>query len=200
MMRQLLICRLSLLAGLLCGICLPEAIARGGEINTRVLQATQDDTRPYVAIMGQIGRPGVFELAGPMPQLADFLTLAGGISPNASGSIRLIRGGRGSQFFLSPKLSLQLIPDDLIIVESKQFVAGRQNGNTSLANGWQRKASTMSTAPAPAIVQIGLVNLISRPVILDIPNEQASLAQVLSLLHQPVAGNAEVTITKPGSG
>jgi len=151
----------------------------------RVSQMTQSTTQPYVAIMGQIGRPGVFELSGPVPQLAEFLNLAGGTTPNASGSIRLIRGGRSSQFFLSPKLSLQLLPGDLILVESKQFVTGRQNGNV---------------ASAPAIVQIGLVNLISRPVILDIPSEQASLAQVLSLLHQPVAGNAEVTVIKPGSG
>jgi hypothetical protein len=135
-----------------------------------------------------------------LPQLAEFLKFAGGITPSASGSLRVIRQGRSSQFFLSSKLNLQLLPDDLIIVESKQFVAGRQNGNTSAANGWQRNAGTMSAAPAPPIVQIGLVNLISRPVILDIPSEQANLAQVLSLLHQPVAGNAEVTVIKPGSG
>jgi hypothetical protein len=45
-----------------------------------------------------------------------------------------------------------------------------------------------------------LVNLISRPVILDIPREQANLAQVLSLLHQPVIDKGEITVIKPGSG
>jgi len=54
--------------------------------------------------------------------------------------------------------------------------------------------------PAPAVVQIGLVNLISRPVVLDIPREQANVAQVLSLLHQPVTDKGEITLIKPGSG
>src|SRR5579864_1110199 len=152
MIRHSLICRLSLLAGILFGTSHPATTALAGESRARVSQTTQGDTQPYVAIMGQIGRPGVFELAGPLPQLAEFLNLAGGITPNASGSIRLIRGGRSSQYFLSPKLSLQLIPDDLIIVESKQFVAGRQNGNTTSANGWQRNAGELSAVPVPAVV------------------------------------------------
>ena len=122
------------------------------------------------------------------------------MTANASGSIRVIRGGRSSQFFLSPKLSLQLIPDDLLVVESKQFVGGRRNGNTSSANGWQGETGQLSAGPAPNIVQIGLVNLISRPVVLDLPSEQANLAKVLSLLHQPVTDKGEITIFKPGSG
>lgn len=198
MLRHVPTFRLLLLAAILIATTRPGAIAHGDEIKMRVSQMTQGDTQPYVAVMGQIARPGVYELPAALPQLAEFLNFAGGLTPNASGSLRVIRQGRSSQFFLSARLSLQLLPDDLIIVESKQFVAGRQNGKTSAANGWQRNASTMSAAPP--IVQIGLVNLISRPVILDIPGEQVNLAQVLSLLHQPVAGNAEVTVIKPGSG
>ena len=200
MLRHALICRLSLVAVVLLGISHSAIIALAGESKVIVSQATQADTQPYVAVIGQVGRPGVFELAGPLPQLAEFLNIAGGITPNASGSIRLIRAGRSSQYFLSPKLSLQLIPDDLIIVESKQFVAGRQNGNTASANGWHRNADMLSAVPAPALVQIGLINLISRPVILDIPREQSNLAQVLSLLHQPVTDKGQITVIKPGSG
>lgn len=200
MLRHALFCLSLLLAAILMGISCPAGSARAGDSKMSVSQTTQSDTQPYVAIMGQVGRPGVFELPVPLPQLAEFLNLAGGITPNASGSIRVIRGGRSSQYFLSPKLSLQLIPDDLVIVESKQFVAGRQNGNTSSANGWQRNAGTLSAAPTPAVVQIGLVNLISRPVILDVPREQANLAQVLSLLRQPVTDKGLITVIKPGSG
>jgi hypothetical protein len=189
-----------LLALILLGISHPALFALAGESKVILSQGTQTNTQPYVAVIGQIGRPGVFELAGPLPQLAEFLNSAGGITPNASGSIRVIRRGRSSQYFLSPKLSLQLIPDDLIVVESKQFVAGRQAGNTASANGWQPNADALSAVPAPAVVQIGLVNLISRPVVLDIPSEQANVAQVLSLLHQPVTEKGQITVIKPGSG
>ena len=200
MTRHMLFCRPVLVVAILIGIGHSPGSAYSGEPQASRSQTTQSDTQLYVAIMGQVGRPGVFELPGPPPQLAEFLNLAGGITPHASGSIRVIRGGRSSQFFLSAKLSLQLIPNDLVIVESKQFMAGQRIGNTSSANGWQRNSGTLSAAPTPAVVQIGLVDLISRPVILDLPCEQANLAQVLSLLHQPVTDKGQITVFKPGSG
>ncbi len=191
MMRHVLLTAAMSLAAVLIGSIEPAAVSQGGEVKMRVSQFAQVDSPPYVAVIGQVGRPGVFELSRPLPQLAEFLNLAGGTTPSASGSIRLIRGGRSSQFFLSPKLALQLIPGDLVVVESKRFVAGSQNGNFAAGGN----VDTQST-----FVQIGLVNLISRPVVLDMPREQANVAQVLSLLHQPVNANAEITLIAPGSG
>src|SRR5579872_1382662 len=200
MTRELLRCGPWLLVAILIGIGNSPIAARAGDVRPHGSRSMQSNTQHYVAVMGQIGRPGVFEMSGPLPQLAEFLNLAGGMIRNASGSIRVIRGGRSSQFFLSPKLSLQLIQNDLVIVESKQSMTGQQTGTTSSASGWQSNSGTLSAAPAPPVVQIGLVNLISRPVILDLPCEQAVLAQVLSLLHNPVTDKAQITLFKPGSG
>jgi hypothetical protein len=182
-------CRqLVLLAILLC-IGQPLEWAPAADPKSNSLLSTQINTQHYVAVMGQVVRPAVFEFQTPLPQLVEFLNLTGGLTSQASGSIRIIRGGRSHQFFLSPRLSLQLIADDLVIVESNQFVAGRR-----------RNAGLPSAAPPPTVVQIGLVNLISRPVILDLPGEQADLAQLLSVLHQPLSDKAEITVFKPGSG
>ena len=199
-MRHTPIGRLILPLAILVAMSVPTATAPAGESKLIISRTSQSDTQLYVGVMGQVARPGVFELPGPLPQLREFLNLAGGITTNASGSIRVIRAGRSNQFFLSPRFRLQLLPDDLVIVESKQFISSTQQGNTSAANGWQRNTGTLSAGPTAAVVQIGLVNLISRPVILDIPSEQANLAKVLSLLHQPVRENGVITVFRPGSG
>ena len=74
----------------------------------------------FVAIMGQVARPGVYEMRTADPQLTELVQRAGGLAPEASGSIRLIRHARtGQQVFYSPGLSYPLMHGDLLIAEPR---------------------------------------------------------------------------------
>jgi hypothetical protein len=59
---------------------------------------------------------------------------------------------------------------------------------------------TSSQPPEDLAVQLGLVNLLSRPVVLDVSRDQATLRTVLAMLRQPVGGAAQVTIVRPSGG
>jgi len=192
--------RLLLLAAILPGGSLLDC-AQAFEQHTNSWKVAPTAGPQYVAVFGEVGRPGVFEVNGSVPPLSELLTMSRGTTARASGSIRIFRGGRTFQFFLSPKLKLGLLANDLVIVDSKHLVDGRRR-NASSADFQPAVGSTGSTPTVPPheIVQLGLVNLISRPVVLDIPASDANVAKVLALLHQPIRAKSEVTVFKPGSG
>lgn len=192
--------RLLLLAAILPGGSLSDC-AQAFEQRTNRWKVAPTAGPQYVAVLGEVGRPGVFEFNGSVPPLSELLTLSRGTTASASGSIRIFRGGRTFQYFLSPKLKLGLLAHDLVIVDSKQMVDGqRRNVSSADVQTGVGSAGSTPTVPQPEIVQVGLVNLISRPVVLDIPASDANVAKVLALLHQPIRAKSEVTVVKPGSG
>lgn len=186
-------------AGIL-GACSCSAMALAGEMRVDQWRSSPAGTPQFVAIMGEVGRPGVFELTNPLPELADLVRLAEGKTAAASGSVRIMRGGRMTQLFLSSKLHYALLPNDLIVVESKQFSTARNFADSGTAAGPPRNPDGLTRTSEPTIVQLGLVGLIGRPVILDVTPGQAQLNQVLSLLRQASSGSGSVTLYKPGAG
>ncbi|MBI3866743.1 MAG: hypothetical protein HY290_33090 [Planctomycetia bacterium] len=188
--------KLLLIAGILCGSWCCGIVASAGQMRVDQWRRAEPGAAQFIAIMGEVARPGVFELSGPLPELAEFLQLAGGTSPTASGSVRILRAGRMMQLFLSPRLRYSLLPNDLVIVESKQFSTVRD-----FADSGSLRARDQSSRPSePSIVQLGLVNLIGRPVVLDVSPGQSQLNQVLLQLHQAASGAGSMTLIKPGSG
>ncbi len=168
--------------------CGQEAqVLRADDLRPAVEQNRQPAQVQFYAILGQVSRPGVFESAATPPQLVDLVNRAGGPTAAASGNVRVIRGGRGGhQAFLTADLDFLLLPNDIVILDSKDAAP---------------VSPVASTQPLrDGIVQLGLVNLISRPVVLDVSPDQATLRTVLALLHQPVRGAAQVTIVRPAGG
>jgi hypothetical protein len=141
----------------------------------------------FFAILGEVWRPGVFESAEPQPQLVELVNRAGGPTATALGNVRVIRGGRGGyQAFLADALNFPLLPNDIVILDSRDSVRDRTGPGSQI--------------PEDVFVQLGLVNLIARPIVLDVSAEKATLRTVLALLHQPVGGAAQVTIVRPAGG
>jgi hypothetical protein len=196
-----MIVRLLVAAAVLSGIEGAPDRAQAFEQRTNSWKDVSGAGPHFVAVFGEVGRPGVFELNGPLPTLPDLLTMARGTNPAASGSIRIFRGGRTFQYFLSPKLKLGLLPNDLVIVDSKYLVDGRRGYGASADVQGRQALSGIAAAPSSQdVVQLGLVNLISRPVVLDVPACDANLAKVLALLHGPIRDKSEVAVFKPGLG
>jgi len=176
-------------------------VARASDVRPNTWKSALAQGPQYIAVLGEVGRPGVFEVTGPLPTLSELLLSARGTNATASGSIRIFRGGRTFQYFLSPKLKLDLVANDLVIVDSKYAVDGRRHsGVSTVAQSGSGLAGSALAAAAPEIIQLGLVNLIARPVVIDIPGTGTNLANVLALLRQPVREKGEITVIRPGSG
>ncbi len=159
-------------------------------------------SRPRFAIMGQIARAGTYEFDAPAStaRLSDLVERAGGLLPEASGNVRIIRGGRpGNQTFFSPRTSYTLLPGDLVIVDRR----GNRSIESQVTTGQQGASifkSSRSEAPATSSgFAIGLVNLLDWPVVFEVPADQPTLKDVLTALHQPANGPGDIMLIKPGA-
>src|SRR5262245_24763921 len=104
---------------LLCGLALAVTVARADEPQAADSITHESVRQPVLAIMGEVARPGAYELSISRPQLLDLVNPAGGATPEASGNVRIIRGGRpGWQAWLTPAAPFPLRPNDLVIVDS----------------------------------------------------------------------------------
>jgi hypothetical protein len=148
--------------GLIAGLCLPCVVSRAAE--------PMPAARPaYFAVLGEVASPGVYELPTGCT-LGQLVRCAGGITRDADGNARVLRGARlAERLFVASSESAILYPGDLILVD--------------------RRATGQSTnkLPRDSEVQIGVLNLIERPVVMKMPGDQASLARIVEFLRQPPA-------------
>jgi hypothetical protein len=183
----------------LCGLGLAANDARAREPEAAGSTTHESARQPVFAIMGEVARPGAFELPLSQPQLLDLVNLAGGATAGASGNVRVIRGGRpGWQTCLTPGVTFPLRPNDLVIVDAVQSRTNRRFSNAR--NAPETGNGSGTARPASEFVQLGIVQLISRPVVLDLTRDQATVKSVLSFLHQPLRDRATVTVVKPVGG
>jgi hypothetical protein len=128
----------------------------------------------HVAILGQVRRPGVYRFsgAGPAPGLPQIVEFAGGLTANASSTLRLVRHGRSGQLlFLNQETVEQLQAGDVLIVDE-------QSGG-----GVSRERLNADEVG----IQVALVGLLDRPVVLKLRSAQARLDILTSSLNQPMS-------------
>ncbi len=160
---------------LLGSLCVPPAVLADSGSTAATTAAGTPDSRPQLSlacygILGEVARPGVYQLSTGCT-LGQLVSCAGGLTGNANGNARVLRGARlAEQFFVAASEAAVLSPGDLI-------VAGGQASRLAEANGAR-------AGRAPAQVQIGLLNLIERPVVLSLPRELASPARIVEYLGQ----------------
>lgn len=157
--------------------------------------ATTSDSN-YVALMGQISRPGVYEC--PLPaDLTDLLKRTGGLTSEATGNLRLVRQGRsGQQMFFSPGLQFQLLPGDVLVAEGKPNMSGM----AGTVSGLQNRGVGANSSRRSGSVQLGLVQLLDWPVVVEVSADRATVRDVWSLLNQPPSSTATISVLKPGAG
>jgi hypothetical protein len=112
--------------------------------------------------------------------LGQLVRCAGGITRDADGNARVFRGARlAERRFVASSESAVLYPCDLIIIDRR-------------ATG--QSARKFSSNPE---VQIGVLNLIERPVVMKIPGDQASLSRIVEFLRQPPELVEQIQIIGP---
>tara|TARA_R110002095_G_scaffold203734_2_gene185959 strand:- start:55895 stop:57811 length:1917 start_codon:yes stop_codon:yes gene_type:complete len=150
----------------------------------REIGAPQNQQRQtaVIGLLGEFHHCATYEISSQNLDLNKVIAQTGGMTPNASGIIRIIRGGRISQdLFYSPNTDFPLMHGDVLIgLESSANdinVSSEQNWNGS--RGTQQQKS-------PQLIQIAILNLVDRPVVFGVPAEIADLAGILRCLRQPL--------------
>ncbi len=137
----------------------------------------------YIGLMGEFVRPGVHVVTGKRPTLSELVRQANGLSEEATGNIRIFRNDRAClTSFYTPDNSLPLEPNDILVADSKvrSRMAVFQPERTPDA----QRSSSHETPETEQSLQIGLLNVLDRPIILKIRRENATLASLISLLGQ----------------
>ena len=143
---------------------------------------SQQRQTAVIGLLGEFKHCAAYEISNQNLDLNQVISQAGGMTPQASGIIRIIRGGRISQdLFYAPETDFPLMHGDVLIgLESSANdinIASDQNWNK--IQGVQQQAS-------PQLIQIAILNLVDHPVVFGVPAEIADLAGILRCLKQPL--------------
>ena len=186
----------------LCALIAADARAQGTGSNAKVITWTPANSGEiHVGILGEIAKPGVYRVDGPSLTLQSVIRRAGGITGEASGTIRVIRQDRivESSFF-TPQSNSPLLAGDLLVVESKRAQAAISklyDADPQLRPLYEKAAAIAVRGSDPTGVQVAFVNVLDRPVIVKIKHEHARLSQVVQMLAQPVELAEAVRVIGP---
>jgi len=133
--------------------------------------------RTYTAVVGSVALPGVYEYTSGTATLRDLIRDANGLTEEASGTFRIVRAGNVSnQMFYNPGGKMSLLSGDILIFD-KSPAGGRLNQETY-------HSGSSAAAQTQHLVQIAVVNLLRRPVVLQVRPQHATLNRLVSLLNQ----------------
>lgn len=145
----------------------------------RNLELTESPTqqKAVIGLLGEFNQCAAYEVTSSEPNMNAVITGAGGLTPQASGLIRIVRGGRISQeIFYSPEMDLPLMHGDVLIAVKSS--ANLIEDNTG--------SGTSQSSASRGLVQIAILNLRDYPIVFGVPAEIADLASILRCLRQPV--------------
>jgi hypothetical protein len=186
----------------------PPGGANGGNANRSRSTARTGVT---VAILGKVHQPGAYRFESARGDLLTLVKAAGGLTPDASGSLRVVRGGRyiNDSTTLHPRLRYDLAAGDMVVIGGRNDKRDETAGSGFDAAGRPIYGSVSNKDfldPKPPsipreepVANIGVLGLGARPVVLRLPASGATLEEVLSRLNQPATTNALVTVVKPGA-
>lgn len=147
------------------------AISARAESADRVLEHRRAETaRTFVAVMGAVRQPGVYELSSAEPPLWELVDRSGGLSPQARGIIRIVRHGRVAvHTHVATGMRTVLNPGDVVVIPAPR----------------QRK---------PNAVEVALVGLLDRPVVLRLRPQHANVPRLVELLEQSRTAESAVRV------
>jgi hypothetical protein len=167
--------------------------ALGGNVDAQPVGrrgAVREFARPassgWVALVGEFGKQGCYEVPGDSVPLAEVLRRCEGLGPQATGTIRLVRGGMPAGT-ISPTGSELLRPGDLLVADGAG--ARRYGGVTTASYERERPADG---------VRLGVVGATERPLSIKLDQNKATVAAVIGGLGQTLSPR-DVTVLVGGS-
>ena len=144
----------------------------------RPIEQTQHSAPPalghWVAVVGAVAKPGCYELSTRSISVAELMEKCGGLNSGASGTIAVVRDGRAVGLAYNPQD--RLLGGDVIVAAEKPAAPSR------VAAAGLREVS--GSSGAAGVVQLGLVNVLDRPVPVCVPSSYATVAGVLAVANQ----------------
>ncbi|MCA9114459.1 MAG: SLBB domain-containing protein [Planctomycetaceae bacterium] len=183
---------------LLTSLCFTSQLARAGQPGegqrSQRTQTWQEKVNSpgWVAIVGEVARPGTYETATTSSSLRDLLGRAGGVTEEASGNLQVIRRGRpGQHLFLSPNAEHPVYNGDVVVVE------GRRNRGIGTGIELRNGRRVEQKPESGKNVWVAFVRLLERPVVVQIPAEIATPEGIVEGLKQPpeLAARLEIIST-----
>lgn len=176
-----------------------EAAAQGPRSNSKTItwQSPQNARDIQVGILGEIAKPGVYHVEAASLSVQALVRRAGGLTSDASLSIRIVRQERVAQsLFFSPQADSRLMPGDVLIVDSKRSLTAMSKILDVRAP--ENSARQATTDPADSTgVQVAYVNVLDAPVVVKLHAEDARLERVVQMLGQPIELTGAVKVIEP---
>lgn len=140
-----------------------------------------DEHRAHVGILGEVVRPGVYAARGLPPSLDELIEHAGGLTPNASGLVCIVRNGRIEALPAADRArNVSLQPGDVVIAEP-HFTPP--------------EAVRLTAHPAADLPrQIAVVGLLDRPAVLKVRAADCTPEALTALLGQGADAAASVRV------
>lgn len=176
-----------------------DACAQGPRSNSKTIvwQSAQNSKDIPVGILGEIAKPGVYHVDAGALSVQSLVRRAGGLTDEASMSIRIVRQERVAQsLFFSPQADSRLMPGDVLVVESKRALAEISKVMDAVPQANPiRQTTAVSTDPTG--VQVAFLNVLDGPVIVKLHPEDARVEHVVQMLGQPIELAGSVRVLGP---
>jgi SLBB domain len=150
-------------------------------------QSPSATTEACVGILGEVRQPGVYKLEPAALSVQTLVKRAGGLTNEATQTIRLIRQDRVAQnLFFSPQFDCPLLPNDLLVVESKRAQAAATSQLIDADPRLKAVQQAAATTEETEVVQVAFLNVLDRPVIVKVKHENARVDHLVQMLDQPI--------------
>ena len=195
-------CLIRWLSIVLVAVISADAHAQNFGANSKVITwgPVQASGEAYVGILGEISKPDVYRADPNSLNLQTVIRRAGGITEEASGTIRIIRQDRVVEsVYFTPQINRPLLAGDLLVVESRRMqaaVSRLYDANPRLNHEFS-DATEQHRLHQGNGVQIAFVNVLDRPVVVKVKHEDASIPSLVQMLHQPVELSQAVKVIGP---
>jgi len=137
-------------------------------------QLTPSALGHWVAVVGAVAKPGCHELPARSISVAELMERCGGLTSAATGTLAVVRDGRA--------LGLAYNPQDRLLSGDVIVVAEKPSSSLSVAPVALKETSEFHQPEAG--VQLGLVNVLDRPVPVRVRSSHATVAHMLALAPQ----------------
>lgn len=185
---------IALVIGFAHGVCPVTGQEASGSLPPSTYQVSENVNELYIAVMGEVAKPGTYHVNPTSLNLHSIVQRAGGFTADASPTIRIIRNGRPShKEVFSERVNSPLKPGDLLVVESKLVTPGVSQNFDSGPEPTAIHANYQVRPNRPG-VQVGLVNVVDYPIVMTLRSEEANAGSVVEKLGQPVGMLAKVDL------
>ena len=167
---------------LICGSLVVALVLAGQGLGADPDVASGRESGACIGVLGAVSHPGAYEFRANEVKLDAVLRAAGGVRADADQTVRIIRDGQAFTTVRSGQGTWTVRSNDFVVVERRlPSRAGRSNVYLPRE---LRPGGRVSQVGSSDAVYVGLMNVVGRPVVCEIPHDHATIFGIVKLLEQ----------------